>query len=74
MSESGELFFDFRGMYMALLVFDNQECCTLIDTVLRCWKLATTCSTTEYRVYKGTENLCFDEHCIRYSSEINDQK
>ncbi len=28
------LFFDFRGMYMALLVFDNQEYCTLIDKFL----------------------------------------
>ena len=28
-------FFDFRGMVLALLVFDNQEYCTLIDTVLR---------------------------------------
>ncbi len=28
-------FFDFRGMYLALLVFENQEYCTLIDKVLR---------------------------------------
>ena len=34
-SGSGKLFFDFRGMYMALLVFDNQEYCTLIDIFLR---------------------------------------
>jgi hypothetical protein len=26
--------FEFRGMYLALLVFENQEYCTLIDTFL----------------------------------------
>jgi hypothetical protein len=31
----GEVFFDFRGMIMALLAFDNQEYCTLIDIFLR---------------------------------------
>ena len=30
-SGSGELFFDFRGMILALLVFDHQEYCIFID-------------------------------------------
>jgi hypothetical protein len=53
-------FFDFRGMYLALLVFDNQEYCTLIDTVLRQQELTITSSTPIKVVWKRTGNLCFD--------------
>ncbi len=33
-SGSEELFFDFRGMILTLLVFDNQEYCIFIDIFL----------------------------------------